>query len=396
MIDSKSIEEVKEKADLVEVIKKYTGLKKRGANWTGPCPFHEEKTPSFVVSPAKGKYKCFGCGAGGNNAISFIMAKENFDFVPAVKMLANQFNVTLIETRDDDDNQEDQLKRVDYQNINKAAAKKYRENLMHMVNQLDGQHPIQNRIVFELMVNRQLTLDTIIEFQLGYAPDEWRYLTPILLERALFKPAEELGLVKQTNDKNFDIYRNRIMFPIHNTGGVIVGFGGRTMAAKQKKDEAKYLNSRESLIYKKDKVLYGLYQGAKAIRQMKFAVLVEGYFDVISFHQAGLPNTVASCGTALTEGHCKLLKNYTHHVIICRDGDEAGLKAAMKDIDLLLRHGFKVDICPMPEGHDPDSLARALMAGNEVTEKVDKPDQGEPEANDEAEEEIEEEDEQPF
>ena len=348
MISENSIQEVRENADLVEVVKKYVDLKKKGANWQGCCPFHEEKTPSFYVNETKGIYKCFGCGAAGADAIKFLMEKEHIDFVTTIRRLADWFNIQLEETRLESEDQEKLLKRADYLKINVRVAKIYQTKLMA----LPGEDPVFQELYFK----RKLSRDTVIDFQIGYAPNEWRFITPLLLDNALFKPAEELGLVKTTNDRNYDIYRNRIIFPIHNERGEIVGFGGRTMDDGD--DVPKYINSCESLVYKKDSILYGLYQAAKAIRDMRFAVVVEGYFDVTGFHQTGMPNTVAPCGTSLTENHAKLLKKYTNHLILMGDADKAGKKANLKAVDMLLRHGFKVDICDLPDGHDPDSFSR--------------------------------------
>jgi len=363
MISDSSIQEIKDKADLVEVVKTFTDLKKKGANWVGCCPFHDEKTPSFAVSDVKGTYKCFGCGKYGNNAIGFIMDKQGMDYPTAVKYLADKYNVTLQHDKDNTETAEKQAQRADYLKINERVARMYHKNLL---NQKCANWPVEpmNPVINELINVRKLTEETIIAFQIGFAPDEWRYITPVLLDNMLFKPAEELGLVKTKNDTNYDVYRNRIIFPIHNERGEICGFGGRKMPDNNE-DNPKYLNSRDSLIYKKDTVLFGLYQAAAAIRKMKFANLVEGYFDVTGFYQTGLPNTVATCGTALTENHAKLLKKYTNHVVLFFDGDKAGMKASLRAIDILLMHGFKVDVGTLPKGEDPDSFSRTFEYSDE-------------------------------
>ncbi|MHB8209130.1 DNA primase [Mucilaginibacter sp.] len=364
MISEQSIQEVRDRADLLDVVKKYSNIKKKGANYVGDCPFHDEKSGSFTVSPAKGMFKCFGCGVGGQDAIKFIMEKERMDFPASVKYLANWFNVTLEETKKDDEPPEQLVKKADYTNINKRVAKLYQKNLLSLKCANWPNQPV-NPVIDELLNIRKLTNSSIVNFELGFAPDDYRFITPILMERGMFAAAEDIGLVKTSNNTNFDIYRNRIMFPIHNERGEIIGFGGRKLE-DGKKDNPKYINSRDSLIYKKESILYGIYQAARAIREMKFAVLVEGYYDVISFHQTGMPNTVAPCGTAFTDGHAKILKRYTQHIILIGDQDAAGQKANLKNVDLLLRYGFKVDICQLPEKHDPDSFSREFKAMEDI------------------------------
>jgi DNA primase len=369
MISDNSIQEIRD-IDLVEVAKKYVAdLKKKGANYGGCCPFHDEKSPSFMISPAKGFYKCFGCGAGGADAIKFVMAAERLDFLPAVKYLADWFNITLEETRVKDEEPEEQkAKKVDYLSINKWAAGQFQKQLLNLH---CGSWPVEpfSTVIQELLGNRKLTNDSIIDFQLGYAPVKGRLITDHLVERGLMVPGEELGLVKKGSNNNYDIYRDRIMFPIHNERGEVVGFGGRKLE-DNKKDNPKYINSRDSLVYKKDQLLYGLYQAGKAIRDMKFAILVEGYYDVISFHQGGMANTVGACGTAFTDGHARLLKKYTNHIILMGDPDAAGQKANLKNVDLLLRHSFKIEICELPEKQDPDSFTRTLEVVKEVEDQA--------------------------
>lgn len=210
-----------------------------------------------------------------------------------------------------------------------------------------------------LTVNRGFSEETIIEWGIGYAPDAWDTLKKHFIDKGYFKEAEHLGLIKTSKGNNYDAFRNRIMFPIHDHRKQLVGFGGRDFSGESK---AKYLNSDDSTLYKKQFVLYGLDKAMEAIRAEKLAYLTEGYTDVIAMHQAGLNNTVASCGTALTEFQCKLLKRYCNHVVIMRDGDPAGQKAAERDVQLLLNFGFKVDICQLPENEDPDSLCRKMTA----------------------------------
>lgn len=365
MITDRSIEEVKEKADLLEVIQERVTLKKFGANFLGLCPFHEDKKPSFTVSPAKGVYKCFVCGTGGRDPIRFLMDMENIDFPAAVRYLADKYQIQLEETKTDEEPDEQRLKRVDYIKINKAAARRYQELLFEL--------PDTDEVKKELLINRQLTQETIIDFQLGFAPNKDNYITQLVMTRNLYQPAIDIGLIKTSDTeerglRTYDMFQNRIIFPILNERGEPIAFGGRTME-KGDKVKAKYINSPGSLIYQKDKVLFGLYHAAKAIREMKFAVLVEGYFDVISFHQAGMENTIAPCGTAFTDGQAKILKRHTNHIILVNDSDEAGEKANLKSVDVLLRHNFKVEICDLPKGEDPDSFARAIMNPPPAKEK---------------------------
>lgn len=357
MISDITIQEIYDKVDLVTVITKYVpDLKKKGANHTGCCPFHDEKTASFAVNDVKGMYKCFGCGVGGNNPVNFIMEKLSFDYPSAIKYLANWFGIDVIEDKKDEEPEEQKANRADYLKLNAWAAKKYQKALMEVLEKraLTG----EAHYAADHIDGRNFTTDSLIAFQIGYAPKDFKFLTSAILERGMIKPANDIGLVKTTTDNNFDCLIDRIIYPIHDERGEVIGFGGRTLG--DTKEYAKFLNSRDSLIYKKEKVLYGLYQAAASIRKLECAYLVEGYADVVSFAQTGAPNTVATCGTALTEGHCKLLLKYTKHIILIGDGDKAGKKSNLKNVDMLLRYGFKIEICPLPEEHDPDSFARTL------------------------------------
>lgn len=350
MITNQSIDLLRDKLEITEVIAKDVTLKKRGAVHVGCCPFHEEKSPSFTVSEAKGIFKCFGCGAGGD-AITFVMKKESLDFIPAIKVLASRFNVQLEEIEESEEDKEAAAKKADLWKINETVTELFKEQLYEL--------PCDHWAVKELLDNRNFTIDTILEFSIGFAPDQWRFLSEPFVNKGLFFPAEELGLVKSNdNGNNFDIYRNRIIFPIHNEQGQIVGFGGRKPSDDIEKSNPKYINSKESSIYKKDRTLYGLYQAKKHIKELGFAIAVEGYTDVLSMRQSGAPNTVGTCGTALTDSHAKLLKRYTNNVVLMGDGDYAGQNANFKSVDILLKHDLRVEICPLPDKHDPDSFAR--------------------------------------
>jgi DNA primase len=382
MISEKSIQEVRDRADILEVTRRYAELKKSGSNYKGCCPFHDEKTGSFMVNPAKGIYKCFGCGAGGADAIKFIMDKDRLSFPDAVRSLAAIYNVELEETHSDDgEAKEAQVKKMDFYTINKWAAKTYQGILLEILRPgfTDG---AGDWAAIELLGNRLLTYDTVISFQLGFAPADGRTLAPHLVQMGRMAEAEELGLARKGQNGNYDVFRNRIIFPIHNERGEVAGFGARKQE-DGKKDNPKYINSRESSVYNKSALFYGLYQAERSIRngidpkakdggllKEKFATTVEGYFDVISWHQGGVTNTIAACGTAFTDQHAKLLKRFTNHVLLVGDGDSAGERSNLKTVDVLLRHGFKVEHCPMPEDEDPDSLARKLSQGIEPEESL--------------------------
>lgn len=358
-----SILEVRDSMDLADIIKRSgIDLKQRGGSMLGLCPFHDERTPSFTVNVAHGYYKCFGCGKSGD-AITFVMEHDNMPFLEAVKHIAAIYNVRL-ETKKLDPEEEQQVsERQEMYNVNREAMGKFQNVLL----QLDF-HAYQSDALNALgYLNevRGLNEEMIMKFQLGYAPNEWKFLTPMILEKELFEVAHKVGLVQKATegDNKYDVYRHRIMFPIHDLMGNVVGFGGRTLFTKEEleiKETAKYLNSKKSPVYHKDRVLYGLNHAVKGIKDKKFAVLVEGYTDVISFHQYGATNTVATCGTALTEEHAKLLKKFTDHIVVCRDGDAAGINAKLKDINILLTHGFKVDVMNLPDGQDPDDFAKSF------------------------------------
>jgi len=369
-ITPSSIERIKE-LSIYEVVSHYVDLKKAGANWRGTSPWHDEKTLSFYVVPSKNIFKDFSSGKGGS-AIHFVMEKTGLSYPEAIKDIAGKCNVRL-EFEDNATNTEERKKEVEHTEtlykLNEATARKYTEQLQAIVN---GQSTMDHGQVAKELAKRQWTQDTIIQWQLGYAPDAWRFITDLAGDKS-HAAAKELGLIKTDENKGvtYDTFRHRLMYPIHNHHGRIVGFGGRALPPSpsaqgdQKADftPAKYLNSSESSIYKKENVLFGLHFAHEAIRKCGYAYLAEGYTDVISFHQAGYNVMVATCGTALTDGHCKLLRKYTNKVVLFRDGDEAGQKATLRDVDILLQAGFEVDVVPMPlvEGRDkvdPDDLTR--------------------------------------
>lgn len=369
MISEQTIDKVKE-LDLAEVIGKYVTLKKHGASWIGSSPFADEKTPSFHVSPAKGIYKCFSSGKGGRSGIGFVMEHKNMSYPEAIRELASQFDITVEETEETPERKEQLATRDALLKLNMAVKGRYVKNLAALRDKaIDTNYEQVHPALAELTENRRLTDDIIFEFEIGYAPEEWRFIAPLIIDRGLYDQGIELGLIKKGDNGNtYDTFRNRIIFPIHNDRGEIVGFGGRTM--EKDTDTAKYINSKESDVYKKDAVLYGLYHAKEAIREKGEAILVEGYLDVIAFHQFGAKNTVGPCGTAFTDGQARLLKRFCSKVILIGDGDNAGKKANMKSVDILLRHNFKVEICPMPDGHDPESFARMFDFIEDKEEQV--------------------------
>lgn len=351
MIKNESIRQLIDLAQIEEVVSDYVTLKKRGVNYIGNCPFHDEKTPSFTVSPTKGIYKCFGCGESGNS-IGFVMAQEQLSFVEAVRVLAQKFNFQLEETEQTKEELALKDEREALFIVTKFANEYFQNNLW--------QTSIGKSIGLSYFKERGFTEQTIKAFELGYATDGFQNFidfakrkkyTPELLEKA--------GLIKEKNDKHFDFFRDRVMFPIHNTSGKVIAFGGRTLQTTNKKIP-KYINSSETDIYNKSKVLYGLHLAKKSIAKEDNCFLVEGYTDVISLHQAGVENVVASSGTSLTSQQVRLVKRYTKTITLLFDGDQAGLKAALRGVDLILPEDINVRILPLPPAHDPDSFIREM------------------------------------
>jgi DNA primase len=372
MITQQSIQQVKDAiqvADVIEKLSKYK-LQKRGSILTGLCPFHDEKTPSFTVSPSKGIYKCFGCGISGDG-LKFIMEHEHMNFIEAIKWAGDFYRINLEEEKiTEEEKRERKQKDVEVAmlyKLNEAAARQWHKQLYKPYETESGIQ-ISHSVELDYLLSRKISIDSIVQWCIGWSPDEWRFLTPTIIEKGLWKQAEALGLVRHKNEQNYDAWRGRIMFPIHDEKGNIVAFGGRSLLGNdemKKQGIPKYLNSSNNDIYNKRKVLYGLYFAKEGIKQHKFAILTEGYTDVICFHQMGANNTVATCGTALTDNQAKLLKKYCDHVVIARDGDNAGMKASMEDIDTLLEHGFKVEILPMPEGKDPADYSCGYQVASE-------------------------------
>lgn len=346
MIQSHSIQKVIERADIVEVIGQFLNLKRRGVNYITQCPFHNEKTPSFNINPSRGIFKCFGCGKGGD-VVTFIEEYEKFSFVEAIRWLAEYYQIELEET--EDTHEVKQLHQVEesLRVINEFAAGYFHELLS---NNEEGK--IVGKSYFR---ERGFTDDTIEAFQLGYCLDDWDNFTNAALAKGFDKALlEKSGLIKIKNDKPYDNYKGRAIFPIFSATGKILGFGARIL---KKNDKApKYVNTPENELYIKNKVLYGLYQSRQTIRKEDECFLVEGYTDVISLHQGGVRNAIASSGTSLTDGQLRLMANLSKNLTILYDGDAAGIKAALRGLDMALEQSFRVRLVLLPEGEDPDSF----------------------------------------
>lgn len=350
MIPKETIEKIFDSAIIEEVVADFVSLKKRGVNYLGNCPFHDEKTPSFTVSPAKGIYKCFGCGKGGNS-VNFVMDHEQLSYPEALKYLANKYNIEIEEEELTPEQKQKQSSRESLHIVMTAARDYFTQQLFETD---EGKS-----VGVSYYKKRGFTEETLQKFQLGYNPSKWDAFTTFALENGYqIEYLEKAGLTKISGDKKFDFFNGRVMFPIHNLTGKVIGFGGRTL--KTEKKIAKYFNSPENEIYNKSKVLYGLYFAKKSIVQEDNCYLVEGYTDVISLSQAGFENVVASSGTALTKDQIKLIKRYTPNITILYDGDFAGIKASFRGIDMILQEGMNVRVVLFPEGEDPDSYAKKL------------------------------------
>ncbi len=349
MIARETIDRILDAVRIDEVVGDFVQLKKRGTNLLGLCPFHNEKTPSFNVNPVRNIYKCFGCGKGGD-AVNFVMEHEHYSYPEALRYLAKRYNIEIEETAPDP--QEAQLRdeRESLYILNSYAQRVFSEQLFE---DEEGR-----AIGMSYFRERGFTEETIKTFQLGFSRSDWSAFAERAVKEGYKEEyLEKTGLcIRKDNGKLFDRFRGRVMFPIHNLSGRVIGFGGRVL----KKDDktAKYLNSPESEIYHKSKSLYGIYFAKKAIVQLDNCYLVEGYTDVISLHQAGIENVVASSGTSLTSEQIRLIGRYTKNITVLYDGDAAGIKASLRGIDLILEEGLNVKVVLFPDGDDPDSYTR--------------------------------------
>ena len=348
MIDQTTIQSILETAHVEEVIGDFVTLKKRGANYLGLCPFHNEKTPSFSVSPTRGIYKCFGCGKAGN-VVNFVMEHEHYSYPEALKYLAKRYSIDIEEEEMTPEKQQELDERESLFAANTFVNQYFIRNLFESE---EGK-----AIGLSYFKQRDFRESTIREFGLGYAHESWDDYTKEALKNGFKKEVLiKTGLAIEKDGKLFDRFRGRVMFPIHNLTGTVIGFGARVLSSD--KSKAKYLNSPESEIYFKSKVLYGIYFARTAIVKQNNCYLVEGYTDVISLHQAGIQNVVSSSGTSLTIDQIKLIKRYTPNITILYDGDPAGIKASFRGIDLILEQGLNVKVVLFPEGEDPDSYAK--------------------------------------
>lgn len=360
MIDQPTIDRILDAANIVDVVSEFVTLRKRGVNYVGLCPFHDDKSPSFYVSPAKNICKCFACGEGGT-AVHFIMKHEQIGYFDALRFLAKKYNIEIAERELSDEEKRVRSDRESMFVVN-AWAQQYFSQMLH-------EHVEGKTVGMRYFIERGFREDTIRKFQLGYSLDQRDALYQQALRKGYKKEyLEKTGLVIAYENGNVnDRFRGRVIFPVHSLSGKVVAFGGRVL----KKDEktAKYVNSPESPIYHKSNELYGIYFAKQAIVKADRCYLVEGYTDVISMHQSGVENVVASSGTALTHGQIRLIHRFTNNITVLYDGDAAGIKAAIRGIDLLLDEGMNVKVVLLPDGEDPDSFARSHSA-TEFTEFI--------------------------
>ena len=351
MIDRITIDKIRSAANIYDIVKEFVTLKKAGANYKGLCPFHDEKTPSFIVSPSKQLFKCFSCGEGGD-AVGFIMKHEQMTYPEALKWIAKRYGIEVREKEETEEEKKESSEREAMFAANQWARDYFTDTLY---NNVEGV-----AIGMAYFRARGFRDDIIKKFQLGFCLPERDAMAQAALKRGY---AEEYlvktGLCVKTEDgKLLDRYHGRVIFPVHTISGRVVAFGGRVLNTEKQKNVGKYVNSPESSIYNKSHELYGLYLAKHAITKHDRCFLVEGYTDVISMHQAGIENVVSSSGTSLTIGQIRLLRRFTHNITLLYDGDAAGIKASLRGIDLLLAEGMNIKVVLLPEGEDPDSFAR--------------------------------------
>ena len=351
MIDQATIDRILDAAQIVDVVSEFVTLRKRGVNFVGLCPFHDDKTPSFYVSPAKGLCKCFACGKGGN-AVHFIMEHEQLSYPDALKFLAKKYGIEIKERELTDEEKLVQSERESLFVVNQFARDYFQQILHHHV---DGRS-----IGMAYFRSRGFRDDIIDKFQLGYCTDQKDAMAQEAMKKGYKREyLLKTGLCYEKEDGSLrDRFWGRVVFPIHTLSGKVVAFGGRVLASATKGVKVKYVNSPESDIYHKSNELYGIYFAKQAIVKQDRCFLVEGYTDVISMHQAGVENVVASSGTALTIGQIRMIHRFTNNMTVLYDGDAAGIKASIRGIDMLLEQGMNIKVCLLPDGEDPDSFAR--------------------------------------
>lgn len=352
------IDRVRDTTDILDVVQRYVNLKKAGKYYKGLCPFHQEKTPSFTVSPEKQIFHCFGCGAGGN-VFTFLMQYEKISFTDAVRRLAKEAGIEIPTS-------------PEYKKTESENEKLFRANQVAHDFFVANMRQLP-KAVQEYLEQRKITSDVCKQFSLGYAVDSWDSLVKYLRRNNYpLEPYKKLGLIAESEREKrvYDRFRNRLIFPIHNLSGKIVGFGARALSEDEK--SPKYLNSPESPIYQKGRVLYGLHIAKDFIREAGYAVIVEGYVDFLQLYKNGIRNVVATSGTALTEAHARLLSRFTKKAILCYDSDEAGVKAAIRGGEILFLENMEIEVLLLPQGEDPDSFvaARGKEAFLELLEKA--------------------------
>ena len=348
MIPRDTIQSILDAARIEEVVGDFVQLKRRGVNLLGLCPFHNEKTPSFTVSPAKGIFKCFGCGKAGN-AVNFVMEHEKYSYPEALRYLASKYGIEVEEQEPTPEEKQQDTDRDSLFSLNDFARKFYVNTLFESE---EGK-----AIGLSYFLERGFREDIIRKFQLGFSPTAWDTFTKTALQNGYSeKYLIDSGLIISKDGKHYDRFRERVMFPIHNLTGKVIGFGGRILTSD--KTKPKYVNSPESEVYNKSKSLYGIWLARNSIVARDNCFLVEGYTDVISLHQSGIENVVASSGTSLTTDQIRLISKFTRNITILYDGDPAGIKASFRGIDMILEQGMNVKVVLFPDGEDPDSYAR--------------------------------------
>jgi len=348
MINHDTIDNIIQTARIEEVIGDFVNLRRRGVNQIGLCPFHNEKTPSFTVSPAKGIYKCFGCGKAGNS-VNFIMEHEHFSYPEALKYLARKYNIEVEEEEQTPEQLQELNEKESLYNLNLFAQQYFSKTLSETE---EGK-----AIGLSYFKERAIREDVIRRFQLGFSPDKWDAFSEHAIQQGYKKEyLVKTGLSIEKDNRLYDRFHGRVIFPIHSASGRVIGFGGRILGSD--KSHAKYVNSPESDIYNKSKTLYGIYFAKNAIISKDSCLLVEGYTDVISMYQSGIENVVASSGTSLTHDQVRMIQRYTSNIAILYDGDPAGIKASFRGIDMIVEQGMNVKIVLFPDGEDPDSYAR--------------------------------------
>ncbi|NLD21204.1 MAG: DNA primase, partial [Bacteroidales bacterium] len=350
MIDNATRDRILDATRIEDVIGDFVSLKRRGANYLGLCPFHQDKNPSLSVSSTKQIFKCFSCGKAGT-AVSFLMEHERLSYPEALKYLAKKYGIEVVEQERTPEELAAQMKNESLLIVSEYAQKYYQQVLWD---------PERSRLIgLSYFKERKFTDETIKKFGLGFAPARGKSFSQVAMEEG-YKEEYLVGSglsIKRDDGSLADRFYDRVMFPIHSLSGRVVAFGGRILTSD--KTKAKYINSPDTDIYIKNRSLYGLFFAKNAIAKKDYCMLVEGYTDVISMHQSGIENVVASSGTSLTEGQISLIKRFTDHIIVIYDGDEAGIKASLRGIDMILQQGMKVEVVRLPVEDDPDSFAKA-------------------------------------